>query len=120
TLARLVAGLERLDDGEIYFDERIIHTLPPRERRVGMVFQDDALWPRMTVAENVGYGPAVQRLPRGERRERTAEALNALRIDSLAPRYPDDLSAPQRQRVALARALASKPELLVLDDPLGR
>jgi ABC-type Fe3+/spermidine/putrescine transport system ATPase subunit len=120
TLARLIAGLESLDDGEIYFDSRMVHALPPPERRVGMVFQDDALWPRMTVADNVGYGPAVRGLTRAERRERTAEALNALRIDSLAPLYPDALSPPQRQRVALARALAAKPELLILDDPLGR
>src|SRR6476659_6710022 len=56
TLARLIAGLERVDDGEIYFDGRMVHKLPPQERKVGVVFQDDALWPRMTVAENVGYG----------------------------------------------------------------
>jgi ABC-type Fe3+/spermidine/putrescine transport system ATPase subunit len=120
TLARLIPGLETADDGEIYFDDRVVHNLPPQERKVGMVFQDDALWPRMTVAENVGYGPAVQRLGRPERRERVAEALNALRIDTLAPRRPDELSASQRQRVALARALATKPEVLILDDPLGR
>jgi ABC-type Fe3+/spermidine/putrescine transport system ATPase subunit len=120
TLARLVAGLEPLDAGEIYFDGRVIHTLPAPERRVGLVFQDDALWPRMTVAENVGYALAVQRLPRAERRERVNEALGALRIDSLAPKHPAALSGSQRQRVALARALASRPELLILDDPLGR
>jgi ABC-type Fe3+/spermidine/putrescine transport system ATPase subunit len=120
TLARLIAGLEDRDDGEIYFDSRLVHSLPPQERRVGMVFQDDALWPRMTVAENVGYPLTLQRLNRAGRRERTAEALNALRIDSLADRHPDELSASQRQRVAFARALASRPELLILDDPLGR
>jgi ABC-type Fe3+/spermidine/putrescine transport system ATPase subunit len=120
TLARLIAGLEDRDDGEIYFDSRLVHSLPPQERRVGMVFQDDALWPRMTVAENVGYPLALQRLNRAGRRERTAEALNALRIDSLADRHPGELSASQRQRVAFARALASRPELLILDDPLGR
>jgi ABC-type Fe3+/spermidine/putrescine transport system ATPase subunit len=120
TLARLIAGLDRQDDGEIYFDGRVVHTLPPRERRVGMVFQDDALWPRMTVAENVGYALSLQRLPRAERRERIGEALNTLRIDSLASKHPDDLSGSQRQRVALARALAVRPELLILDDPVGR
>jgi ABC-type Fe3+/spermidine/putrescine transport system ATPase subunit len=120
TLARLFAGLDDRDDGEIFFDGRMIHTLPPGERRVGMVFQSDALWTRMTVAENVGYPLAVQRLPRPERRERTSEALTTLRIDTLAPRYPDELTLSQRQRVALARALASKPELLILDDPLDR
>lgn len=120
TLARLIAGLETLDDGEIYFDGRVIHTIPPQERLVGLVFQEDALWPRMTVAENVGYGLTVRGMPRPERQERTSEALNALRIDSLAPRYPQDLTPAQRQRVALARALAPRPELLIIDDPLGR
>lgn len=120
TLARLIAGLEPLDDGEIFFDGRVIHTLPAPDRRVGFVFQEDALWPRMTVAENVGYALKVQRRPRGERRERVAEALNSLRIDSLAEKRPDELSGLQRQRVALARALAASPELLILDDPTGR
>lgn len=120
TLARLLAGLEPLDDGEIYFDDRLVQTLPPRDRRVGMVFQDDSLWPRLTVAENVGYGLSVRKVPRAERRERVSEALNALRIDSLAQRHPFELSGSQRQRVALARALASRPDVLILDDPLGR
>lgn len=120
TLARLLAGLDPLDDGEIYFDGRVIHTVPAAERKVGMVFQEDALWPRMTVAENVSYPLVLQRLPRPERRDRTAEALNMLRIDTLAPKYPGDLSASSRRRVALARAVASRPELLILDDPLGR
>ncbi len=120
TLARLIAGLERPEAGEIDFDGRMVHTLPPQERKVGMVFQDDALWPRMTVAENVGYALALQKLPRADRKDRVAEALNALRIDSLAGKHPDDLSGSQRQRVALARALAARPDLLILDDPLGR
>jgi ABC-type Fe3+/spermidine/putrescine transport system ATPase subunit len=120
TLARLLAGLEAPDDGELYFDERLVNGVSPQERRVGMVFQDDALWPGMTVAENVGYGLAVRKVSRSERRERVAEALGALRIDSLASKHPDELSGSQRQRAALARALASRPELLILDDPLGR
>ena len=120
TLARMIAGLEPLDDGEIYFDGRMVHKLPPAERHVGMVFQDDALWPRLSVAENVGYGMGIRKVPRAERKERVAEALNALRIDTLAKKHPDDLSASQRQRVALARAIADRPELLILDDPLGR
>jgi ABC-type Fe3+/spermidine/putrescine transport system ATPase subunit len=118
TLARLLAGLDTLDAGEIFFDSRIVHTLPAHERRVGMVFQDDALWPRLTVAENVSYALKFQGVPRPERKERVAEALNSLRIDSLATTRPGALSGPQRQRVALARALAGRPELLILDEPL--
>jgi ABC-type Fe3+/spermidine/putrescine transport system ATPase subunit len=119
TLARLVAGLEHPDQGEVFFDDRVVNPLPPHERRVGFVFQDDALWPRLTVAENVGYALKLQHMPRAERRERVAETLGTLRIDSLADRYPDALSGLQRQRVALARALAPRPVLLILDEPLG-
>jgi ABC-type Fe3+/spermidine/putrescine transport system ATPase subunit len=120
TLARLVAGLEPVDDGEIFFDGRMVHTLPAPERRVGFVFQDDALWPRLTVAENIGYALKLQKMPRAERRDKVGEALGLLRIDSLAEKYPDALSGLQRQRVALARALATGPELLILDEPAGR
>ena len=120
TLARLVAGLDRLDDGEIYFDARMIHTLPPEERRVGLVFQDDALWPRHSVAENVEYPLRVRRVGRRERRRRVGEVLSLVGIDSLAGKGLDGLSALQRRRVELARALAIEPELLILDEPSGR
>ena len=120
SLARLIAGLDTLDAGEVFFDARIVHTLPPHDRRVGFVFQEDALWPRLSVAENVGYALKIQKVPRAERRDRVAESLNALRLDTLAKSRPDELSAVQRQRVALARALAGRPELLILDEPLGR
>ena len=120
TLARLIAGLDALDAGEVFFDARIVHTLPPHERRVGFVFQEYALWPRLTVAENVAYALKIQKVPRIKRRDRVAEALNALRLDTLAKNRPDEISTVQRQRVALARALAIRPELLILDEPLGR
>ena len=84
TLPRLVAGLDTLDEGEIFFDDRVMNVVPAQERKVGLVFQDDALWPRLSVADNIGYGLKVQRMPRAERRERVAEAMGALRIDSLA------------------------------------
>jgi ABC-type Fe3+/spermidine/putrescine transport system ATPase subunit len=120
TLARLIAGLEPLDDGVIFFDQRMISGLAPKERRVGIVFQDDAVWPRLTVAQNVEYPLKVQHVPRAERRARVAEVLDQLRIDGVAGRYPETLSGLQRQRVGLARAMIGRPELLVLDEPLGR
>jgi ABC-type Fe3+/spermidine/putrescine transport system ATPase subunit len=119
TLARLVTGLERPDDGEIYFGDRMVQSLPAHERKAGLVFQDLGLWPGLTVIDNVGYSLKIQKIARTERRRRVAEALTSLRIDSLAGRRPDQLSALQRLRTALARALVSQPELLVLDEPLG-
>src|SRR5215472_16095112 len=118
TLARLVAGLESLDDGEIFFDDRMVQALPAHERGVGMVFEDLGLWPGLSVAEHVGYPLKVQRRPRAERRRQVAETLNALRIDSLAGRRPEQLTPQQRLRTALARALVTEPELLILDAPL--
>ncbi len=120
TLARLVAGLDDLDDGEIYFDGRIVHDQPAGARRVGLVFQDDALWPHLSVADNVGYPLKVRGVGRRDRRSQVADALASSRLDTLAEKRPDDLSGLQRQRVALARALVLEPDLLILDDPLAR
>ena len=120
TLARLIAGLEPLDDGEIYFDGRLVHDVPPQSRRVGLVFQEDALWPHLTVAENVGYPLKVRGVARRDRRSQVADALSTARLDTLAGKRPDELSGLQRQRVALARALVLEPDLLILDEPLGR
>jgi len=120
TLARVVAGLEPLDAGEVFIGGRPAHALPAADRKVGLVFQGDALWPRLTAAENVAYPLSLQKLTRAERRERAAEALSALHIDTLANQRPAALSPPQRLRVALARAIAARPSLLILDDPLGR
>jgi ABC-type Fe3+/spermidine/putrescine transport system ATPase subunit len=117
-LARLVAGLERPDDGEIFFDDRMVQAVPPHERGVGMVFADLGLWPGLSVIEHVGYPLKVQRRPRADRKRRVAETLTALRIDSLAGRHPEHLTSTQRLRTALARALVTEPELLILDSPL--
>jgi ABC-type Fe3+/spermidine/putrescine transport system ATPase subunit len=117
TFARLLAGLDTADSGEIYFDGRPMREVPPAARRVGLVFQGDALWPHRTVAENVGYGLTVRGVARRERRRRVAEALGLLRIDSLAHRLPPTLEPVHRRRVALARALVIEPDVLVLDDP---
>src|SRR5262249_55008870 len=83
TLARLIAGLEAPDEGDIYFDGRVMQRIAPEKRKVGMVFQDDALWPHLTVAENVGYGLGLQGATRRERRQRVGEALTTAKIDSL-------------------------------------
>jgi ABC-type Fe3+/spermidine/putrescine transport system ATPase subunit len=120
TLGRLVAGLESLDDGEIYLDERIIHSLPPHERGIGLVFSDFALWPGLTVADNVAYPLKAQGIKNPERKPRVSETLTTLRIDSLAGKRPEQLSPAQSLRVALARAIVTQPELLILDEPLAQ
>lgn len=124
TLGRLIAGLERPDQGEIEFDGRPMRDVPPGDRRVGLVFQGDALWPHRTIARNVEYGLRVRGVPRRERRRRVADALGLLRIDSLADRKPAALEPLHRRRAALARAMVLEPNLLILDDPssglLGR
>lgn len=120
TLARIVAGLDRADDGEVYFDGRVVHGLPALDRKVGLVSQDDALWPHLSVADNVGYGLKIRGISKYDRRTRVAETLGLVGIDSLAARAPASLSPLQRLRVALARALAIGPDLLILDEPLAR
>ncbi len=119
TLARLIVGLETPDAGEIYFDGKVVHKLPARERNVGFLFQEDALWPHLSVAENVAYGLRCQGIHRKDRRKRVAEVLGMVRAESLAEKRPEELSGLQRQRVALARALVTEPSVLVLDEPIG-
>ncbi len=119
TLLRVLSGLDRPDPGgRILFGEEDVTATPIERRRVGMVFQSYALFPNMTVAGNVGYGPRLQRLSRAEREARVARSLDLCRIASLADRQVDQLSGGQRQRVALARALAAEPRAIFLDEPL--
>jgi ABC-type Fe3+/spermidine/putrescine transport system ATPase subunit len=118
-LARLIAGLEAADDGEIYFDGRAMMAVPPEERRVGLMFQDDALWPHLSVAENVGYGLRARGMARKEARQRVAEVLGMVRVEGLADKRPDALTDLHRRQVALARSLVIEPDLLLLDEPLG-
>src|SRR5262249_6164767 len=110
TTLRLIAGLETPDaDGCVLFDEEDVTALPIERRHVGMVFQSYALFPNMSVAENIGYGLKVARKPDAQRRQRVGEMLEMMRIEKLADRRVDQLSGGQRQRVALARALAVRP-----------
>jgi putative spermidine/putrescine transport system ATP-binding protein len=119
TLLRLVAGFERPDAGRIELGGRDVTSMPPYLRETNTVFQDYALFPHMTVAENIGYGLRVKGMPRPERRGRVQQALGMVRLEGLDERRPNQLSGGQRQRVALARAVVNEPEVLLLDEPLG-
>jgi putative spermidine/putrescine transport system ATP-binding protein len=119
TCLRLVAGFERPDSGEIELGGVSAAGVPPYDRDVNTVFQDYALFPHMTVGENVGYALMVRRVPRDERERRVREALELVRLPGAADRRPAQLSGGQKQRVALARALVNRPRVLLLDEPLG-
>ena len=119
TTLRMVAGFEIPTAGQILIDERDVTQLRPNQRNVGMVFQSYALFPNMTVAENVGFGLKVARKPAGEVASRVEEMLQLIKLPQLGGWYPFQLSGGQQQRVALARALAVKPQVLLLDEPLS-
>jgi putative spermidine/putrescine transport system ATP-binding protein len=119
TTLRMIAGFERPDAGEIRFDDRVVNDVPPRRRRVGIVFQSYALFPTMTVAENIAFGLRVARQPAATVRARVAEMVALTHLDGLEGRYANQLSGGQQQRVALARALARRPDVLLLDEPLS-
>jgi putative spermidine/putrescine transport system ATP-binding protein len=119
TVLRMIAGLEQPTSGQILLGGEDVSRLAPFQRDVNTVFQDYALFPHMTVADNVGYGLRVRKVPRPERRARVAEALATVRLAGVGDRRPSQLSGGQRQRVALARALVNRPRVLLLDEPLG-
>ena len=119
TLLRSIAGFYEPDGGEILFDGKVVNRVPPHERNTGMVFQNYALWPHMSVSQNVSYGLEVRKTPREETKKRTQEALAIVRMEKFAERMPNQLSGGQQQRVALARALAIRPDVLLLDEPLS-
>jgi putative spermidine/putrescine transport system ATP-binding protein len=119
TTLRLIAGFERPDSGHVELHGRDVTGVPPYARDVNTVFQDYALFPHMTVGENVAYGLRVKGVPRRERRGRVEEVLRIVRLPGLGDRKPIQLSGGQRQRVALARALVNSPRVLLLDEPLG-
>ena len=119
TLLRLIAGFERPDGGRIELGGRDVTQVPPYARNVNTVFQDYALFPHMTVAQNIEYGLRVRHVPKAARREKVGRALEMVRLPGLGGRKPAQLSGGQRQRVALARAIVNEPEVLLLDEPLG-
>src|SRR5580692_2065873 len=119
TLLRLIAGFERPDGGRIELAGSDVTGVPPYFRDVNTVFQDYALFPHMTVAQNIEYGLRVRRVAKADRRDKVDRALEMVRLPGLGARKPAQLSGGQRQRVALARAIVNEPEVLLLDEPLG-
>jgi multiple sugar transport system ATP-binding protein len=119
TLLRMIAGLEDMSDGIITIGARDVTWLAPAERRISMVFQSYALYPHMTVADNIGFGLKMARLSRAEIKTRTAKAANLLQLTELLNRRPGQLSGGQRQRVAIGRAIVREPEVFLFDEPLS-
>lgn len=125
TTLRMVAGFERATEGMISIGDTVVSSseqgifVPPEKRGIGMVFQSYAVWPHMTVADNVGYPLKIQHVPTEERKKRVAEMLELVHLGEYSERFPSQLSGGQQQRVALARALVMRPGLLLLDEPLS-
>ena len=119
TTLRMIAGLEQADEGEIRLDGRAVTHVPAHRRQTAMVFQSYALFPHLTVAQNVAFGLEMQGLPPAAVRPKVAEALSLVELDDFAARYPRQLSGGQQQRVALARAVVTEPKALLLDEPLS-
>ena len=123
TTLRLIAGFLEPSDGEIHVGDRLVsskaRTLPPEQRKMSMIFQSYALWPHMTVAENIVYGLRLRKIDRDTIAKKLAAILATTKLEILAQRYPGELSGGQQQRVALARALIVEPETLLLDEPLS-
>lgn len=119
TLLRAIAGFITPDEGSISFDGEQVENVPVHRRAIGMVFQSYALFPHLTIGENIGFGLDVRGIPREDIKKRVAEMLSLVRLAGLEGRYPRQLSGGQQQRVALARALVTRPKVLLLDEPLG-
>ncbi|MCW4048349.1 MAG: ABC transporter ATP-binding protein [Candidatus Bathyarchaeota archaeon] len=119
TTMRIVAGLEFPNEGKVFYDDKDVTQLPSFERNTGMVFQNYALWPHMTVKENVAYGLNVRKVPKDEVNKKVQEILELVKLGGLGDRFPNQLSGGQQQRVALARVLAINPDILLLDEPLS-
>ena len=119
TTLRMLAGLEPVDDGTIHIGDRDVTTVPPKDRDIAMVFQSYALYPHMTVGENIGFHLKVKRIPKAERSRRVREAAQLLDLEPFLDRKPAKLSGGQRQRVAMGRAIVREPQVFLMDEPLS-
>ncbi|AEH23766.1 ABC transporter ATP-binding protein [Pyrococcus yayanosii] len=119
TTLRMIAGLEEPTEGRIWFGDREVTYLPPKDRNISMVFQSYAVWPHMTVYENIAFPLQIRKFPRDEIDKRVRWAAELLQIEGLLDRYPAQLSGGQRQRVAVARAIVVEPDVLLMDEPLS-
>lgn len=119
TILRMIAGLEHQDDGDIYIDGKLVNDVSVQDRGIGFVFQSYALFPYLTVHDNIAYGMKVRKKSKEEIDAKVTELLSLVELEGLGDRYPDQLSGGQRQRVAFARALATEPQVLLLDEPFA-
>ncbi|MEM3572014.1 MAG: ABC transporter ATP-binding protein, partial [Candidatus Bathyarchaeia archaeon] len=117
TTLRMISGFYEPDEGEIYINDKIVNHIPPEKRNCGFVFQSYALFPHMTVFDNVAYGLKIRKIPKDEIKKRVKEALSIVGLAGYESRRPDQLSGGEQQRVALARVLVINPEVLLLDEP---
>ncbi|HBK58511.1 MAG TPA: sugar ABC transporter ATP-binding protein, partial [Spirochaetaceae bacterium] len=119
TTLRMIAGLEDITEGEVYIDSKLVNDVPPKDRDIAMVFQNYALYPHMTVYDNMAFGLKIRKLPKPEIDARVKEAARILDIEKLLDRKPKQLSGGQRQRVAVGRAIVRKPKVFLFDEPLS-